>query len=118
MRISDWSSDVCSSDLGGYYQADAPPIFPLMHENTRLPPKSIVVGARTAKEAVAFSKDRLRESGQLVHEGNRVLFVAVYDQGLDTGYIFETPRTPAHAPAVEGTGRSEEHTPELQSLLR
>lgn len=90
--------------LGGYYRAEVSPIFPLMQEDTRFPPKSVVLGARTANEAVAFSKDRLREVGQLVHEGREAVFVAVYDQGLDTGYIFETSGMPAQAAAVEGTG--------------
>lgn len=90
--------------LGGYYQADATPIFPLMQEDARFPPKSMVLGARTAKEAVAFPKDRLRQAGQLVHEGRDAVFVAVYDAGLDTGYIFEAPRPPAKAVVVEGTG--------------
>jgi len=90
--------------LGGYYRTDAPPIFPVMQEDARFPPKSMVLGARTATEAVAFPKDRLREAGQLVHEGREAVFVAVYDAGLDTGYIFEAPRSPGEAAVVEGTG--------------
>lgn len=90
--------------LDGYYQPDAPPLFPLMAEDTRFPPKSPVIGARTAKDAVAFPKDALREAGQLVHEGGGSVFVAVYDEGLDTGYVFESSRPPAAAAVVEGTG--------------
>ena len=90
--------------LEGYYRPDASSIFPVMQEDARFPPKSIVLGARTATEAVAFSKDRLREAGQLIHEGREAVFVAVYDEGLDTGYIFEATRRPAQVAAIEGTG--------------
>lgn len=90
--------------LGGYYRPDAPAIFPVMQEDARFPPKSIVLGARTAKQAVAFPKDRLRDARQLVHEARETVFVAVYDAALDTGYIFEAPRRPAQAAVVNGTG--------------
>ncbi|WP_022727701.1 DUF3179 domain-containing protein [Fodinicurvata sediminis] len=90
--------------LEGYYRPEASPIFPLMQEDERFPPKSIVLGARTATEAVAFSKERLREAGQLVLEGRETTFVAVHDEGLDTGYIFEVPRPLKESAVVEGTG--------------
>lgn len=90
--------------LGGYYRTDTSPIFAVTQEDARFPPKSMVLGARTAKEAVAFRKDKLREAGQLAHEGRETVFVAVYDAGLDTGYIFEMQHPPAGTAVVEGTG--------------
>ncbi|MFD1380775.1 DUF3179 domain-containing protein [Fodinicurvata halophila] len=98
--------------LEGYYRPEASTIFPLMQEDERFPPKAVVLGARTAREAVAFPKDRLREAGQLVLEGREATFVAVHDEGLDTGYIFEVPRAPKESAVVEGTGPDNVRWPE------
>src|SRR3546814_1865144 len=87
MRISDWSSDVCSSDLG---------------------------------------KTMLRATGQVVKFPG---FLALYDEGRDDSSDDDDARLlPAmakgDAPAKTGVEveshetRSEEHTSELQSLMR
>lgn len=102
--------------LNGYYEPESSTLFPLMEEDKRFPPKSVVLGARTAKEAVAFPKARLREAGQLVLEGREATFVAVHDEGLDTGYIFEASRAPEGAARVEGTGPANVVWPEELEL--
>src|SRR3546814_2043653 len=88
MRISDWSSDVCSSDL----DARARRITPAM-----------LIAAVQALASIPTSDDTLLPSP--------------FDPRLD----------PALSPAVaeaarldpgEADGRSEEHTSELQSLMR
>src|SRR3546814_6138407 len=84
MRISDWSSDVCSSDLPPRFAAPAPTsprmTAPAVHDLSlprRLPPPL----------------------------------------GTPAGSQPQAPT--AHAPSPSrGTTRSEEHTSELQSLLR
>ena len=49
---------------GGYY-ADESTLFAPLRENDRYHPKRVVVGARTAEGALAFSKPALREQGLL-----------------------------------------------------
>src|SRR3546814_1551192 len=102
MRISDWSSDVCSSDL----QLPAvaltgcvvvvSPLIALMHDQLR--------GARAAgiRAASLTSVDAdFAETRQAYRDGE-----------LDLLYI-----APERATG-EGFRRSEEHTSELQSLIR
>ena len=72
----------------GYYAPDSGTMFPLMHTDARFPPKSEVIGARTAEAAVAFPLGRLREAGRVEIEANGTVFTALYDEALDTGYVF------------------------------
>src|SRR3546814_10232335 len=94
MRISDWSSDVCSSDLSGGLRQ--------------------IAGADAGK------------LGHLVHATNSFTALALPSAGCGPGadrancaraaacaILRTSPREPA--PAV---ARSEEHTSELQSLMR
>src|SRR3546814_3700829 len=82
MRISDWSSDVCSSDLPG--------------RPTGLLP--IGIGVTTSD---GFTQSKVQPENT-VH-------ALVDPAGL-------APIAPIHCPS--GWGRSEEHTSELQSLMR
>src|SRR3546814_10699744 len=85
MRISDWSSDVCSSDL------------------PRVDHRSVRRGAGHTG-AVFFC---------LLLHCTVLLFVA----GPPTGQ-FDPMVSPRIAPMLPWTERSEEHTSELQSLMR
>src|SRR3546814_2289403 len=87
MRISDWSSDVCSSDLdcGGGGHANASSLF-----------------ARCFRGA----------SGAPAADAPRFL-------GLDRCAVHAGPHDqPEPVACLCGCGRSEEHTSELQSLMR
>src|SRR3546814_1464071 len=95
MRISDWSSDVCSSDLFAIDRAG-------------------LVGADGSTHAGSFDVTYLAtlpnfvviaaaDEAELVH---MTYTAAEYDDGP---IAFRYPR---------GNGRSEEHTSELQSLIR
>lgn len=86
----------------GYYRPDSDRMFPVMHEDGRLPLKSVVLGARTADAAVAVGKDVLREAGRLELESGGAVFTAIHDSALDTGYVF-AGRTQAQA-STDGTG--------------
>ncbi len=86
----------------GYYAPDSSTMFPLMNEDRRFPPKSVVVGARTRGAAVAFSLESLRKGSRLQLEAGGEVFTALYDAALDTGYIFQG-RTNAKA-KVEAAG--------------
>src|SRR3546814_6695960 len=94
MRISDWSSDVCSSDLIFLLRA-AP--FGHQHVGDRCAGADDVVG----REAI----DALNEPA-----GAR----------LDDGYIagIVVDNAGRGDPRRQGADRSEEHTSELQSLMR
>src|SRR3546814_3865419 len=119
MRISDWSSDVCSSDLtGGGHEAgigdsgfgigwrperirfpDRPSAFP----NPQSPiPNPMIVAEHLRKTFPGKGKDKTP-------------VVAVDDVGFEArdGEI-----TGMLGPNGAGKTRSEEHTSELQSLMR
>src|SRR3546814_9819930 len=95
MRISDWSSDVCSSDLhvGGWIEGDF-----WLRENSDF--------ARRCVEPIYGGGRREVRKGE---EGFRITTLAT-EAGCrpDTGNRY-VPRRAA---------RSEEHTSELQSLMR
>src|SRR3546814_4201922 len=86
MRISDWSSDVCSSDLGVAVGGDPP-------AGDGVDPASTVGGMETGVFGVRNQRDGIAEA---------VLGEGVPDGGGVCGHAV----------------RSEEHTSELQSLMR
>src|SRR3546814_5793840 len=103
MRISDWSSDVCSSDLAPL-SADNPV---LQHDVTNIPLSSWAEGRRQPDgNAPAFgSTPPLRLARPLPGRLRR-------PRGPETG------SWPSSAHGRRGDARSEEHTSELQSLMR
>src|SRR3546814_6771130 len=117
MRISDWSSDVCSSDLTGALAADA------------------VVGDEAAdRHARAILQQRQHRGGDIaadvldidvdaVRAGRRELRGVVRGLVVDAGIEAERSDGGALVGAAGDadharTARTEEHTSELQSLLR
>src|SRR3546814_3665956 len=104
MRISDWSSDVCSSDLEPGFDACA----------------ALFVDHRRNCHARARSGFWLPDVWRTVAEGGHGAFGAV--RGKQAG--FEARLSPsghvavAAGPAGRSRPRSEEHTSELQSLMR
>jgi hypothetical protein len=86
----------------GYYAPDAATMFPLMHDDPPFPPKTEVIGARTAEAAVAFPLDRLREAGRAELEADGTVFTALYDEALDTGYVFRGRSEAAARPGGAG----------------
>src|SRR3546814_6529118 len=94
MRISDWSSDVCSSDLGGLVAAS----FPDRHQ----------VMARTSYVVALGSNRRGR------HGSPRAEIAAALTAIGGVTAVSPIMTTPPLGPSI----RSEEHTSELQSLMR
>src|SRR3546814_7280115 len=92
MRISDWSSDVCSSDL----REDAPEGRPHPH------------GAFRREDRPVREDDRL--VSDLLRRGGRVL-----ERDSDLPDVRPGTSSRRHR---EHARRSEEHTSELQSLMR
>jgi hypothetical protein len=77
------------NELKGYYLPESSTLFPLMNDDDRHPPKSMFVFARTPDRSVAFDLATLRTAKRLeVDVGGRV-FTALYDERLDTGYVFD-----------------------------
>src|SRR3546814_4440909 len=96
MRISDWSSDVCSSDL-----------FPLAR--FAWPPHGAVEDRHSAPARRA--DDRLGERRVAAGGRGSILPFGNDDAGS------RAPAFMRHHPH-DGSDRSEEHTSELQSLMR
>src|SRR3546814_10936262 len=71
MRISDWSSDVCSSDLAGagIDQVKAHPVERGLRDIQRLQPFGDIM--RPAKEAQRLIVQRLKAQRSAVHPGGR-----------------------------------------------
>src|SRR3546814_4814717 len=101
MRISDWSSDVCSSDL-------------LLWDG-KLPFQSSL--SRSDGEVAARSAD-----GGAMARGRCPSTIACGDgpppHRFATGRIGRQPPAVFRPSAVQGDARPEEHTSEIQSLMR
>src|SRR3546814_2324585 len=107
MRISDWSSDVCSSDLAGQHTARGrrESLHPL-----RIPPRH------------RGRRDHLPAAGPVEiwrhHRGLAHRRAGVGLEALDQSPQFRNrPEHGRHDPSPR-LDRSEEHTSELQSLMR
>src|SRR3546814_10579933 len=123
MRISDWSSDVCSSDLA---PVAAQPGARGADDRIRLQGRQRLRGQE--RRQLLRRDARLRQQGQSGRPGRRAVAVR---EGWPRGRVrvprdqelfvqrrpLRTDRCP-HSAAVAFTTRSEEHTSELQSLMR
>src|SRR3546814_6566910 len=114
MRISDWSSDVCSSDLGLIpYRTAAECIdwsipCPSIFERKR--PLAEATLKRIARGVMRYVVDAANPFIVPIANYGAGLRVNAADEPLTT--ITANPKGGAHAV------RSEEHTSELQSLMR
>src|SRR3546814_3336208 len=117
MRISDWSSDVCSSDLSTSISALAAGT-------------ALVIGSDSSGTAGAGLKLRLEHAGYTVTTVADGTGSLVYDQVWDvrispalsvaeqSNYLDYMQASGSLFLLGEHSGRSEEHTSELQSLMR
>src|SRR3546814_5782129 len=119
MRISDWSSDVCSSDLPGGQRAfhqRAGGIDDVGAENGKARLGDTLAGHRRAEVELVVSEHHdveFRLVEQVDHVG--ALIEAGQQRGRDgVAAVGEDGMLGGRALAV----RSEEHTSELQSLMR
>src|SRR3546814_3459518 len=120
MRISDWSSDVCSSDLAGVYAVRPP---------DRTAHRSVRAGVMGAQAALDGDFGTGGASGLRGDSGHRRQAPALADRGgcgpVDGAGglgLRVLPRRLAddHPPQARlgRRQRSEEHTSELQSIMR
>src|SRR3546814_2126479 len=111
MRISDWSSDVCSSDLIAGLQRGAAACR-----------RGRDIGLRAVEDAgrggiaVAVIVEHHRIARAVVDELQ--IAAAVVGEGLHPAIGEIDPLDAARARLPDRAGRSEEHTSELQSLMR
>src|SRR3546814_10775353 len=112
MRISDWSSDVCSSDL---FQRGQIPTF-----NDQSLPSLAEAGGWVALSASPLLGDNPLLGAEVIRGGDGQQ-LAVLAQGASLSQVFGE-RFSQYAVAVFvlmlAMLRSEEHTSELQSLMR
>src|SRR3546814_4499923 len=92
MRISDWSSDVCSSDLAA------------LSAEGRSTGVGVSSATASASGCMIFSASRFNSSSAI--------------SGVAGSGDADSTGAGAGAGAGSGAGRSEEHTSELQSLMR
>src|SRR3546814_4356799 len=108
MRISDWSSDVCSSDLETTGLADPAPVLHTLMSDP-------VVAERCRLESVVTLVDAVNGDSTLDHHQEAVKQAAVADRLVLTKLDVADPKAVQH---LRHRLRSEEHTSELQSLMR
>src|SRR3546814_4999560 len=130
MRISDWSSDVCSSDLGG--RAGGGDLLDGLRGEVRQPHDCAAGGGRAGHRDLAVGVDRLYAGGRddhrqrdllAQHRGAQLaLGVVPGDMGCEAEVgeagLVVTDRLTTLGPGDQRAVRSEEHTSELQSLMR
>lgn len=79
--------------LKGYYLENSPTLFSVMHQSSDLAQKSTILGFRTADTAVAIKMQTLRiEKVVQVSQGDAV-YIIIYDQRLDTGWVYQADKT-------------------------
>src|SRR3546814_8509572 len=109
MRISDWSSDVCSSDLNALVSRIEARIARLLdwpvENGEAIQILRYGVGAQYKPHHDYFDPDWSGSAGPLKRGGQRVASLVMYLNTPERGGTTTFPR-------------SEEHTSELQSLMR
>src|SRR3546814_5844337 len=118
MRISDWMSDVCSSDLGFLRWRGMAPPTPLQWRNAAIT-GLLLLGMGNG--LVCFAEERVSSGIAAVAVASMPLFAALF-----AGMYGEWPHRRESIGLAIGfagvivlnLGRSEEHTSELQSLMR
>src|SRR3546814_6065421 len=110
MRIGDWSSDVCSSDLMGF--CDHLPMLSGQQEPVRCNSSLQGIGLPLQHQGIPIFKQRLARH-----------FFAVFSVPFQSGQlnVFKIGFKRGDSSSLQGGlrhDRSEEHTSELQTLMR
>src|SRR3546814_6575360 len=114
MRISDWSSDVCSSDLPGPPRRPAPPPPPGPRPRPADPGRQ----GRRFREGAAQPRGRARfQPVDPAAGAARTRSPGLAGHAV-AGCLGQPDGAAARAPRARAPPRSEEHTSELQSLMR
>lgn len=73
----------------GYYSLNSPPLYKPLKNDDRHPPKKVFIGARNPEGSVVFSKESLRQKKYMDGSIGKTSILAVYDDRLDTAYVYE-----------------------------
>src|SRR3546814_7725532 len=117
MRISDWSSDVCSSDLVGHRDQVGQERDLEGGVGQQHPGMPLEAGTGFEEDAVEVL-DRVGERGQAEVEGAEADRDEVVDRLCDVALGRGRHAAPSTLSRPAPVERSEEHTSELQSLMR
>src|SRR3546814_2664156 len=107
MRISDWSSDVCSSDL--------------LVRQAEHPDPALEAAGLQDDVVAADLRQRAREAAVVAGElevAPRGVGTVLREDRVEAAEVAGGERVPFHRVAAGLLQRSEEHTSELQSLMR
>src|SRR3546814_6575120 len=121
MRISDWSSDVCSSDLGIYWtESGKRPKVAIVATHYNVDFSEHYIAPYFARQGFGFLGWNTRYRGV---EDQFLLEHAVLDIGVGMKWLKEEAGVEqivilGNSGGGSLMGRSEEHTYELQSLMR
>src|SRR3546814_6504349 len=113
MRISDWSSDVCSSDLMPIYEPGLDQLVAANVAAGRLSFTTDLAGAVAEAEAIFIAVGTPSRRG----DGHADL-TYVFDATREIGAAITGPVVVVTKSTVPVGTRSEEHTSELQSIMR
>src|SRR3546814_3492496 len=92
MRISDWSSDVCSSDLSEHVHADDTGRKDMTLETTRrrfLVGSGLVAAAAVSLPAFAQDRPKLRFSAVFSEQDIRAEMMQMFDEAIKEDFDFE-----------------------------
>src|SRR3546814_8678981 len=122
MRISDWSSDVCSSDLNGYGH---PAGFRTVVDETRFAARAEPAHVPAHQAVDQADERRSGDQRQREHQDQQAHKEGQRREGRGDQValgpdidLADVIAEVARLPVAGLTGRSEAHTSELQSLMR
>src|SRR3546814_3704459 len=119
MRISDWSSDLCSSDLDRLRRyPDAHIYHYAAYEETALKRLAMFHGTREGEVDDFLRDHKLVDLYRVVREAIRTSESAYSIKNMEKFYLGEARAGEVMTAGDSIVMRSEEHTSELQSLMR
>src|SRR3546814_7907015 len=124
MRISDWSSDVCSSDLKAIVTGSTAGIGRAIAEGLARAGAAVVINGRTQKRVDAALREMhvLLPGAELTGVAADVATAqgcaALFGQAPDADILVNNAGTAILNNFFDQDDSSEEHTSELQSLMR
>lgn len=102
--------------LGGYYLPESRRLFSVLHRDDRFPPKTMIFGVRTARGALAVTRQALRDEGLIETRVGDEPIVLIHDPGLETAWAFRNPRGVSLDAGALGFGPAGVSGPGIEAL--